>query len=70
MTNVKRIAAIAEDADFQAFLKQWEDRLTAKVMARNTSEEDRSRALAEFHAVQSLKGQLAERVEEAKQQKD
>lgn len=70
MINPKRVAAIAADADFQALLKQWEDRLTARVMARATLEEDRNKALAEFHAVQSLKGQLAEFVEEAKQQKD
>jgi hypothetical protein len=70
MTNHKRLAAIATDEDFQAFLKQWEARLTAKVMARATSDDDRAAALSEYHALQSLRGQLLEMVAEAKQQKE
>ncbi len=70
MTNHKRLAAIAVDEDFQAFLSKWEARLTAKVMARATSEDERAASLAEYHALQSLRGQLQEMVAEAKQQKE
>lgn len=70
MTNAKRLAVIAEDQDFQGLLKSWEGQLTARVMARGTSDEDRAAALNEYHAIQTLRGKLAALVADAKQQKE
>jgi hypothetical protein len=59
MMNSRRIAALARDADLKELLASIEAQLTKKVMARATTEEDRATALAEYHAIQSLKARFA-----------
>ena len=54
MARSKRIAAILADEDFAAVVSEMEQRLTRKVMATATLQEDRDFALAQFHALQSL----------------
>lgn len=56
--NKKRLAALAADADFLALISDMEIRATKKVMALATSDEDRTNALAEYHALQRIKAQL------------
>lgn len=57
--NSDRLAQIASDPDFCAFVAETERQLTQKVMAAATPEADRANALAEFHALQRIKGRLA-----------
>lgn len=57
--NSKRLAAIATDADFQAFLAEWGEGLTRKVMSAATSGEDREKALTEYHVLKTLAAKMA-----------
>lgn len=57
--NKKRLAQIAQDEDFQAFVAEWGSELTRKVMSATTSPEDREKALTKFHVLKSLAGKMA-----------
>lgn len=70
MTNFKRLAAIAADPDFQAFIASDKERLTRKVMSAATLSEDREKALAEFHMLSRLMARLADAEHEAKKDTD
>lgn len=54
MSKSHRIRAILADDDFLSMVALMRDRLTKKVMAQATSDEDRQLALAEYHALDSL----------------
>ncbi len=66
--NNKRLAAIAGDQDFRELLDQIGQQLTAKVMATATSPEDRQNALAEYHALQRIRANLASVAHNAQQE--
>lgn len=70
MINFKRLAAIAADPDFQAFVASDKDRLTRKVMSAATSAEDREKALAEFHMLTRLQARLVDAEHESKKDTD
>ena len=53
----ERIQQILKDDDFMAVVDAYKRRLTGKVMAAATSDEDRVTLLAQYHAVDAvLKG--------------
>ena len=68
MYDKKRLAQIAADQDFQAFIAEWGDELTRKVMSAATSLEDREKALTKFHALKSLVGRMASVTHDAEQE--
>jgi hypothetical protein len=49
--NAERIRQLAADEDLQAVFREIRASLTRKVMAATTSDEDRAKALADFHAL-------------------
>lgn len=70
MALSERIAAILADADFGALVSGIEDQLTQRVMAPATSEEDRQKALAEYHALGRVLSAMRAHKFSADQKKD
>lgn len=68
--NFDRIAAIAADQDFLAFVASERERLTGKVMSAATSPEDREKALTDYHALARLVARMASVEQEAKKETD
>lgn len=68
--NFNRIAAIAADQDFLAFVASERDRLTGRVMSAATSPEDREKALTDYHALARLVARMASVEQEAKKETD
>lgn len=54
MSRGKRIAQMLKDEDFQAVAGAYRSRLTKEVMSAATSPEDREKALAKYHALDSV----------------
>jgi hypothetical protein len=52
--RAKRIEQILKDQDFQSVVSAFRSQLTKKVMSAATSQEDREKALALYHAVDSV----------------
>ena len=53
-TKPSNLARILRDDDFLSVTSGLQDRLTKKVMAQATPEEDRIAALTEFHALERI----------------
>jgi hypothetical protein len=68
--NFKRIAAIAADPDFLAFVALDREQLTRKVMSAATSPEDREKALTDYHAIARLVARMGSAVQEAQKDTD
>lgn len=68
--NLKRIAAIAADQDFLAFVASERERLTGRVMSAATSPEDREKALTDYHALARLLARMASVEQEVKKDTD
>lgn len=68
--NFDRIAAIAADQDFLAFVASERERLTGRVMSAATSPEDREKALTDYHALARLVARMASVEQEAKKETD
>lgn len=65
--NPQRVQQILKDEDFTAIVTRTKERLTAKVMAKATGDFDRTRALAEFHALDSLIAQMRSEAQNTKE---
>lgn len=52
--NKQRVLDIAKDEDFRAVVAFTEAQLTKRVMAASTPQEERMKALAEYHGLQRL----------------
>jgi hypothetical protein len=47
-----------KDEDFKSVVSEMETHLTGKVMAPATTEEDRNKALSQYHGLRALLGRL------------
>lgn len=70
MARSERIAAILADPDFVAMVADIGQRLTQRVMAPATSDEDRQKALAEYHALERIVVAMRSHKFDADQKKD
>lgn len=70
MGRSERIAAILADTDFAEMVAGIGQRLTQRVMAPATSEEDRQKALAEYHALERVVAEMRSHKFDADQKKD
>ena len=59
------IKRILEDQSFVSLTTDMADRLTRKVMATGTAEEDRTEALTEHHALQRLLAAMRTQAQQA-----
>jgi len=70
MARSERIAAILADEDFGGLISQIKGQLTQRVMAPATLEEDRQKALAEYHALERVLSAMRSHKFDADQKKD
>lgn len=61
-----RIKSLLSDEDFLGVVQSTKDTLTKKVMAKATSDEERPKLLAEYHALDTLLNRMRSEAQDAK----